>query len=298
MGDMGILQEKHMKRSVLVLLIMLAIATGVALLAYAADSGAAPPPKQPMEEPPNKRPAANPPAATPPVATPEEIARVLDPSLLRTLRETAGPLPRGNSGVTGPDKLSVLSVPAGCEVYVAAVAEIRQAKTANGGEAAVEDVVFTPEHFYGETPVTLTMLSGDYVLAVRSYGKINGFDGGCVRKTTTDVITGGVRHSYHLYPIRKREGEYQLFVANFSNSGLDKDAALKLPKAQKTFAFDPSVIALDLAAATNVPEEERPALAAKLNDLGIAFYEANGAQYLVKLTLLGAKYKIDEWLVE
>lgn len=286
-----------MKRGILIVLIVMVAAAAMLLLAYAADNASAPP-KQPIEQPPNKQPAVTPTPAKPPVATPEEIARVLDPALLKTLREAAGPLPRENSGVTGPDKLAVLSVPAGREVYIAAVAEIRQAKNADGSEAAVEDVVFTTDHYYGDTPVTVTMPSGDYVLAVRSYGKINGFDGACVRKTTTDVITGGVRHSYHLYPIRKREGEYQLFVANFSDGGLDQDAALKLPKGQKTFAFDPATIAADLAAATNIPEEDRPALAAKLNDLGVAFFEADGAQYLVKLTLLGAKYKIDEWPVE
>jgi hypothetical protein len=286
-----------MKRGAVVLLSVLIAAAAMIWLAYAADDGAAPPP-QPVEQPPAKAPAAAPPAAKPPIATAEQIARLLDPDLLQALRQAAGPLPRGNTGITGPDKLAVLSVPAGCEVYIAAVAEIRQAKTPDGGESAVEDVVFTQDHFYGETPLTVTMPSGDYVLAVRSYGKINGFDGACVRKTTTDVITGGVRHSYHLYPIRKREGEYQLFVANFNDGGLDNDTALKLPKAQKTFAFDPAAIAADLAASTNVPEEQRPALAAKLNDLGVAFYEANGAQYLVKLTLLGVKYKIDEWPVE
>lgn len=286
-----------MKRGVLFLLIVLAAAAAIACWAFAADTAAAPA-AQPAEQPKAPAPAAPPPAPKPPVATAEQIARLLDPSLLQTLREVAGPLPRGDSGITGADKLAIISVPAGREVYIASVADIRQAKNADGSEAAVEDVVFTQDHYYGETPVTVTMLSGDYVLAVRSYGKINGFDGACVRKTTTDVITGGVRHSYHLYPIRKREGEYQLFIANFDDGAPTNDPAIKLPKAQKTFAFDPAAIAADLAASTNVPEEQRPAVAAKLNDLGVAFYETNGAQYLVKLTLLGAKYKIDEWPVE
>jgi hypothetical protein len=286
-----------MKRGVLFLLIVLAAAAAIAIWAYAADT-AATPPAQPAEQPPAKAPAAPPPAAKPPAATAEQIAHLLNPELVQALRTAAGPLPRGDSGILGADKFAVLSVPTGREIYIASVADIRQAKTADGGEAAVEDVVFTPDHYYGETPVTVTMLSGDYVLAVRSYGKINGFDGACVRKTTTDVITGGVRHSYHLYPIRKREGEYQLFIANFGDGGQAGDPAVKLPKAQKTFAFDPLVIAADLATSTNVPEEQRPAVAAKLNDMGVAFYEANGAQYLVKLTLLGTKYKIDEWPVE
>ncbi len=279
-----------MKRGMwtLVLIVVLLLLAQAASLAQTDPAPAAAPAVEP----------GKPVAPANPLATIADIAKVLDPDLLELLRKNYGAQPRGDSGVTGPDKLTVLSVPEGCEVYLAAVGEIRDAKTPEGGEPAVEDVVFTDAHYLGEAPVTVSLPAGDYVLAMRAYGKINGFDGGCVRKSTTDVITGGVRHSYHLYPVRKREGEYQLFVANFAADSADQASPLKRPKGPGTFVFDPAQIVADLAGSTNVPQDEQASLAQRLNETGLAFYGPAEARYLVKLTLLGAKYRIEEWPVE
>jgi hypothetical protein len=285
-----------MKRRILFLglvVILLLVASAVVLAQDAPPPAAAP--AAPAAAP--AKPSA-PVTPASPLATAAEIARVLDPELLKLLRENYGPHPRTDSGVTGPDKLAILSAPEGCEVYLAAVSEIREAKTSAGGEPAVEDVVFTDEHYIGEAPVTVALPAGDYVLAMRAYGKLNGFDGGCVRKSTTDVITGGVRHSYHLYPIRKREGEYQLFVANFAVDSADQATPIKRAKAPGIFTFEPALIIAELAASTNVPQAEQDGIAQRLNKDGLAFYGSSDARYLVKLTLLGAKFHIEEWPVE
>lgn len=245
--------------------------------------------------PPEPKPAAAPVAAP---ATPADIARLLDPDLLAQLTANFGPRPRGDSGITGPDKLSVVSVPDGCEVYLAAVGEIRDAATPEGTEPAVEDVVFTVEHYLGEAPLTVAIPSGDYVLALRAYGKLSGFDGGCVRKSTTDIITGGVRHSYHLYPVRKREGEYQLFIANFALDGESQPAPVKRPKPAGVYSIDPATLVAELAASTNVPLDERAEVARQLIASGVAFYGPAEARYLVKLTLLGINLRLEEWAVE
>lgn len=159
-------------------------------------------------------------------------------------------------------------------------------------------MVFTPDRLLGEAPLTVKLDAGEYVLAVRTYGRMEGFDGACVRKTMADQITGGVRYTYHLMSLRKREGEYQLYVANFKPAAPEASKAAKPSSTSGVFRFDTAALVADLASATNVPEEQRQAMAERLNRNGVAFYSATGVQCLVKLTLFGAKYHIDEWPVE
>jgi nucleoid-associated protein YgaU len=243
-------------------------------------------------------PPSQPAQPAPPAATPASIAEVIDPGLLAELREQYGPTRRGDPGVTGPDNLTVVTVPGGCEVFIAPIADVREARNPDGSEAAVESVVFTADRLLGEAPLTVQLDAGEYVLAVRTYGRVDGFDGSCVRKTMADQITGGVRYTYHLMSLRKREGEYQLYVANFKPAAPEANKAAKPSSTSGVFRFELAALAADLANSTNVPEEQREAIAERLNRNGAAFYGVGGAQYLVKLTLLGAKYHIDEWPVE
>lgn len=287
-----------MKRGVITWFVFCLFACVAPSVALAED----PPPPAPPEAAPAQAPKTPAAPAAPPVASAAEVARLLDPDFLATLRVNFGAVPRGDSGVTGADKLCITSLPEGCEVYIASVSEIRESRTPDGVEAAVEDVVFTDAHFVGEAPLCKLLPAGDYVLAVRAYGKINGFDavgkGACVSKTTTDIITGGLRHAYHLYPVRKREGEFQLLVVNFSRDESTLDPAARSPKGSGLFNLDLSTLAADLVTTTNVPEDQRAKVAAKLNEQGAAFYETDGTQYFVKLTLLGVSYRIEEWPVE
>jgi len=261
----------------------------VACLASAAaaqpqDPGAAAPPA----------PAAAPPA--PP--SPEQLARLFDPEMLALLRERYGRQPRGDTGVTGPGNFTVVSIPEGAQVFLAPMSEVQGATKPDGSEASVEDIVFTDAHLLGTAPLTARVETGEYVLAVRSAGRNTGFDGGCVRKTTMDVITGGPRHSYHLYSIRKKDGEYMCVVANFAAQTAKLDQALAAQTKRGTFAIPEDELVSALADKTRVPEEVRQSVTARLNQLGAAFYKADDTQYLVKLSIRGGGFTLEEWPAE
>ena len=241
--------------------------------------------------------ADEPPVSPPPPEITRSGADLIDGDLLRILLGMWGPVGRDEPQLTDGDNVTVLSIPEGCAVYVASVAEINSAGT-EGQEATVENVVFNDEHFLGTTPLTMTAPPGNHVLAIRSTARLNGFDGGCVRKTTHDVITGGKRHAYHLYPLRKLAGQYQCFVANFAE--LDKrvdDAVLAIAE-RGTFAIPEEELAMRLVNETTVANDDLARVVARLNQLGVTLFTANGTEYLVKLTLVGNDFELMAWPVE
>ena len=167
-----------------------------------------------------------------------------------------------------------------------------------GAPMPVEDVIFTDSHYAGVTPLTLTLEPKEYVLALRAPAREAGFDGGCVSKTTTDVITGGKRHTYHLYPLRKKASQYMCFVASFigPQDGPQRIGADLLERGTYDMATD--ALVAELAQSTNVPEELRPTIAESLNALGLAYYQRDEQFMLVKATLVGSALQIDEWPME
>lgn len=119
-----------MRWGVLALLIATTILTLGLAAALAQDA-------QPPATPATPTQPGQPAQPAPPAATPASIAEVLDPGLLATLREEYGPVRRGDPGVTGPDNLTVVTIPAGCEVFIAPIADVRAARNPDGSEAAV-----------------------------------------------------------------------------------------------------------------------------------------------------------------
>ena len=235
-----------------------------------------------------------PPPAAPQARNPADL---LDPDLLLILERLWGPVRADEPEVTDGSNVTVLSVPEGYAVYSAAVGEISGDPEA-GPELAVEDVVFTDEHFLGTTPLTMVVPHGDHVLAVRATSRQDGFDGGCVRKTTRDVITGGRRHAYHLYPLRKREGQYQCFIACFVGPrATPEEVGLDLAE-RGTYAVPEDELIARLAASSGVSADDRERVARRLNQLGLAFYDAGHTQYIIKLVLVGNDYQLLEWAVE
>jgi hypothetical protein len=200
-------------------------------------------------------------------------------------------------GFTADDYLTILSLPENGQLYMAAVEDIRATKREDGSEPTVEEVLFTREHFLGSAPLTVKAPPGEYILAIRSPARYLGFDGDCIRKTTTDVITGGKRHCYHLYPIRKKALEYQCFVASFIPPDTAQDSAVNELARRGTFTFPLEPLKQLITETTGVPEEDRDAVAERLNQLGVAFYGSEGSRYLVKLSILGDRPFLKEWMV-
>ena len=283
------------------LLTLLALILGSALCCAVCHSAARaqdtpPPDPPPAEQAQPVQPPAEPPQ--PPTPPAPSLENMFSSSLYEELREQWGPVRRGGPQFYDPANLTVLSVPIGCAIYMAAVADIRGATDASGAERSVEDVIFTSDHLIGNAPLTVALPSGEYVLATRAASRQQGFDGGCVRKVSVDVITGGKRHAYHLYPIRKRDGQYQCFIANFlepDSKPVDVGDALL---ARGTFSMAPEELQAKLADSSGVPPGQIEQVALSLDRLGVAYYERDGARYLLKLTIQGTEFKLDEWPVE
>ena len=105
-------------------------------------------------------------------------------------------------------------------------------------------------------------------------------------------------HAYHLYPLRKLAGQYQCFVANFAalDDGMD-DSVLEIAE-RGTFAVPEDELAMRLVSETTVVNEDLARVVARLNQLGVALFRANGTEYLVKLTLVGNDFALMAWPVE
>jgi len=286
--------------------ICIALLTIIALAAISVvlaqdEGGQAPPPDETQAAPAEKTEAAPAEKAEPaapkpePVLTPEKL---LAPGLYRQLAELWGPVRKGMPPVTAPGNVTVLSVPVGAAVYIASVEEIRDATSPEGGAMPVEDVVFTETHYAGVTPLTVTLEAKEYVLALRAPAREAGFDGGCVSKTTTDVITGGKRHTYRLYPLRKKAGQYTCFVASFigPQDGPQRIGTQMLERG--TYEIPADVLAAELAQTTGVPVALRPTICTSLNTLGLAYYQRDEQFYLVKATLIGSTLRVEEWPAE
>lgn len=239
--------------------------------------------------------------AVPPISEIEArtTADCFDTDLLELLSAQWGPVGKRDPGVTDPGNITVLSVPEGLAVYLADMSDLNSMNRA--GEPvgpSMEEVVFTDKYFLGQTPLTAAVPPGNYTLAIRAGTRLVGFDGGCISKTTSDIITGGTRHTYHLYPLEKRSTLYQCFVANFAPADATADQlGLDLYK-RGAFAFSEPLLVDKLSAETNAPVEERERLARRLNQLGVAFYSLADAEYLVKLSLTGNEPLLTEWRVE
>jgi hypothetical protein len=233
----------------------------------------------------------------PPPASPRTAADLLDPDLLAVLAAQWGPPAPNEPLLTDGGNVTVLSVPEGCAVYVASVDEI-SAAGGDGGEATVEGVVFNDEHLMGNTPLTFAVPSGRHVLAVRSKARQDAFDGGCVRKSTYDVITGGRRYAYHLYPLDKKAGQYQCFVASFADFTKPPDDEVRDQAERGTFAVPLDELALRLKSAAGVADDELERVVTSLNQLGIAPFRKDGALQLVKLVLVGDGFQLLSWPIE
>jgi len=236
------------------------------------------------------------PPETPP-APPPTAAELLDPDLLAVLQAQWGPAGPTEPQLTDGGNVTVLSVPEGCAVYVASVEEIAGAG-GDGGEATVEGVVFNDSHFMGNTPLTITVPSGRHVLAVRSTARHDAFDGGCVRKTTFDVITGGRRYAYHLYPLDKKAGQYQCFVASFADFSQRPDDDVRDQAERGTFAVPLDELVPRLISVAGVADDELERVATSVNQLGIAPFRKDGALHLVKLVLVGDGFQLLSWPFE
>jgi len=233
------------------------------------------------------------PAEPAPVPLPGDL---LAPGLARALINIWGPVEQGEPTVFDGDNVTVLTVPEDCAVYMASRTEIENT-TAGGQQATVESVVFTDSHYIGNTPLTVTVPPGSHVLAIRTTHRADGFDGGCVSKTTHDVITGGRRHAYHLYPLHKKPGQYQCFVANFTNLAEKPSEAVYNQAERGTYRIPLELLMTRLANGSRVPADDRERVARRLNQLGVAQYDAGGTEMLLKLTLLGNDYELLEWPV-
>jgi hypothetical protein len=234
----------------------------------------------------------------PPAPPPADLRSLFVPGLYDELAAQWGPVRRNEPLFTDPGNVTILSLPPGCVVYLAPVADIRAAGQQGGVDVPVEDIVFQQERLLGTTPLTIKLPPAEYVLALRAPARLAGFDGGCVRKQTMDVITGGKRHAYHLYPLRKRAGQYMLFMANFSTPEyLVKGVDLALRECG-VFAVGQAAMVELLAQYSSAPEEQREAIAQQLIELGVAYYDLGGQTMLVKATLIGEGLRLDEWVVE
>lgn len=278
-----------MLREVCITLLIAVLSLGLAASALAQDESPAEEPQAPPETVVE--------APEPAVAQPTSAAELFDRDLLAVLAAQWGPVDRDEPEVTDGGNVTILSVPEGYALYLAAVGEIQGAEQ-GGAEVTVEDVVFTESHYLGTTPLTVALPRGDYVLAARATMRQGGFDGGCVMKTTFDVITGGRRHAYHLYPLRKQAGQYQCFVANFAPGELKVEDVGEALAVRGTFAVPEGDLIGRLGRDTHAPADELERLARRLNQLGVAFYRAGGSEFLIKLGLAGNDYEIKEWPVE
>lgn len=254
-----------------------------------------PPPETPAS-PPGAVENEQPPAAEQPA--PRMVTDLLSPGLIQELATAWGPVSRNQPQFFAEGNLTLLSVPPGASVYIASVSDIRAAEGESGADLPVENVVFTDQRYVGTTPLTITLETQEYVVAMRAPSRQAGFDGGCVRKTTTDVITGGKRHTYHLYPMRKKAGQYMCFVASFIGPHDGPNLMGTGLIERGTFNLDPQSLAEMLSRHTDAPVQVQAALADSLNKIGLAYYQREDQFVLVKATLIGSELRIDEWPVE
>ncbi|MCC7476882.1 hypothetical protein IT575_00360 [bacterium] len=239
-------------------------------------------------------------AATPAAgldASQQAIAEMLDDQLYERLSSDWAAV--GNAEpFCSADNLSIISVPSGLNVYLVRQDAIPGALNDDGEPASVEDVVFRAEQLYGKTPLTLPLPTGDYVLALRPDGRESGFDGGCVRKAQRDVVTGTLRHTYHLYPFARAAGEYQLFVSSFIDPETPDSEVLAGLAEPWSFHLPEEQLAAAVGQATGAPEALFGRIAMDLNRYGLAFYSDGRRDWLVKLALRGASFELKQWPVE
>lgn len=203
--------------------------------------------------------------------------------------------PRGRDLFASGDNMTILSVPDGFAVYIASVDDIQ---SSGGDDPVVEEALFQQGNLFGNTPLTVKAEPGDYVIGLRALKRGDGFDGGCVRKTTRDAITGGVGRSYHLYGVTKLPGKYLCLVANFAAEGAKPEELGDLASGSGLFEATPNVLTALLADRTHAPEDQIARLGPALLRTGRAFYEVNGAAYYCRLGIEGADLTLQEWPVE
>ena len=159
-------------------------------------------------------------------------------------------------------------------------------------------LLLSDRQYFGTTPLTVRLPPGEYVLAIRATARQDGFDGNCKRKWERDPITGGKRFGYHLYALRKHRGEYICFVANFTDPDTKPSAIGTELQERGTYNIPLDELVNELATTTGVPDRDLVDVAETLNLLGIAYYEVNQQYNLLKLTINGNTYRIDEWSVQ
>ncbi len=264
----------------------------------------APPEQDPPEQTeaaapgPEQMPATTPePAAAEPAPAPaSDPAELFDPAVAALL-QAQWAATGGSAGgpFTATANATFLSQPSGFDVFMIPVDDVRAAEQGDGN-VTVESLVFNDAHFIGQTPLTVSLPARDYVLAVRSTLRAEGFDGECVRQFTRDPITGGRRFDYHLYPLKKDRNNYLCFIANFLSEGFPQESAFALPAGSDSlFAIPQQQLEELLASACQAPEERRARLAQDLLDFGTGFYSLDQQMYLVKLTLNGTESVLKEW---
>ena len=241
--------------------------------------------------------AAQPVDAAP--APADDLAELFDPAvafLLQQLWEGTGGIAGGP--FTAKSNATFLSQPSGFDVFIISVADVRAAEQSSSS-VTVESLVFNDAHHLGQTPLTVSLPAQDYVLAVRSTQRADGFDGECVRQFTRDPITGGRRYDYHLYPLKKERNNYLCFMANFLTDAFDRDSLWGLYEdSDSLFSIAPDGLMELLANSSKAPEELRARIANDLLEYGVAFYVLDRQPYLVKLTLSGMEPVVKEWPVE
>jgi hypothetical protein len=277
---------KYIKYIVVVITVSLA-----AWVAFAKE--AAPLTEEPVPASTELVPSPAPPALAPP-ADPTEL---FDPAVAAVLQAQWASLD-GNaaSQFTEVTNATILSQPSGFDVFMISVSDVRAAEQGSSN-VTVESLVFNDAHYLGQTPLTVSLVAQDYVLAVRSTKRAGGFDGDCVRQFTRDPITGGRRYDYHLYPFKKDRSNYACFVANFLAEGFSEKDVLAVVGSDSLFAIPETSLLAALASGCQAKAELQPRIAKDLLEYGVAFYKLDGQPYLVKLNLNGLAPVIKEWPV-
>ena len=226
---------------------------------------------------------------------PEEL---MSPGLLSELTRQWSPFGNNPVAVTDGGNVTVLSIPTAYSVYIVPTDVVAAAMNAGMNAPSLQTVVFDSHYLVGETPLTVHVPAGDHVLVVRAMSRHNGFDGGCIMKATYDLITGGHRYAYHLYPLRKRDGQYQCFVANFVWRDCPADDIGTGVLRRGAFRFPEEELRSLISARTQAPRSEIERLAHDLNVLGVAFYDFEDHDYLVKVIMVGNMPEVMEWRVD
>jgi hypothetical protein len=261
----------------------------------AGETQASPPSAQatPPEEKPVATPKAKPGAEALSMAT--ASAALFTPAM-RTLLQNAYD-PKGRQLFSGGDNFTVISVPDQFAVYIADVKDI-QAAAAPGEDPAVEEALFQPSRLVGDAPLTLQLAPGDYVVGVRATKRGDGFDGGCISKSTRDPITGGAGRAYHLYGVSKRPGKYLCLLANFAGDTAQPDDLGEPAASAGIFQAGAEQIAALMSGGTHIPSEKQARLGDALLRSGRAYYAVDDVEYYARLGIEGAELTLQEWPVE